>query len=250
MATANGRVTFACVTGAQTTSSARGDEIRWRRRLQRLRRPAWLGSIRRTAPLSDHWGRDRGTPVDRYYIERFLASERDAIRGRVLEVLNAEYTKRFGVGVEKSDVLDIDASNPSATIVADLAAADSVPSDAFDCFVLTQTLQYVYDLHSAVAHVHRILRPGGTLLCTAPTVSRIARGTLETEYWRITALGCERLFSEAFVGGTVEARAWGNVLSAVAFLVGMAAEELTQRELDVVDPFFPLLVTVRATKAG
>jgi SAM-dependent methyltransferase len=188
--------------------------------------------------------------VDRYYIERFLDAERGAIRGRVLEVLNAEYTERFGVGVETSDVLDIDASNTSATIVADLAAADGVPDEAFDCFVLTQTLQYVYDLQSAVRHVHRILRPGGTVLCTVPTVSRISRGTLETEYWRMSALGCERLFTDAFVGGTVEARAHGNVLTAVAFLVGMAAEELSTRELDLVDPFFPLLVTVKATKTA
>ena len=238
------------VTGPRTFSPAARDPLRWRRRLQRLRRPAWLGSIRRTTPLSDHWGRDRGTPVDRYYIERFLAAEREAIRGRVLEMLNAEYTERFGVGVETSDVLDIDPSNASATIVADLAAADCMPDAAFDCFVLTQTLQYVYDLQSAVRHVHRVLRPGGTVLCTVPTVSRIARGTLETEYWRLTALGCERLFAEAFAGGVVEARAHGNVLTAVAFLVGMAAEELSPRELDLVDPFFPLLVTVRATKAA
>jgi SAM-dependent methyltransferase len=238
------------VTGQRTSSPPARDPVLWRRRLQRLRRPAWLGSIRRTTPLSDHWGRDRGTPVDRYYIDRFLASERSAIRGRVLEVLNNGYTERFGVGVERSDVLDIDASNPSATIVADLAAADDVPGDAFDCFVLTQTLQYVYDLQSAVGHVHRVLRPGGTVLCTVPTVSRIARGTLETEYWRLTALACERLFQDAFVDGTVDVRAHGNVLASVAFLVGMAAEELSARELDRVDPFFPLLVTVRATKAA
>jgi SAM-dependent methyltransferase len=226
------------------------DPLRWRRRLRRLRRPAWLGSIRRTAPLSDHWGRDRGTPIDRYYIERFLAAESPAIHGRVLEVLNADYTERFGTRVEKSDVLDIEGSNSSATIVADLASADDVPSETFDCFVLTQTLQYVYDLQSAVGHVHRILRPGGTVLCTVPTVSRIARETLETEYWRFTAPACQRLFADAFPGGTVEARTHGNVLTAVAFLIGMAAEELSTRELELVDPFFPLLVTVKATKTA
>jgi SAM-dependent methyltransferase len=238
------------VTGPLTSSPAAREPLRWRRRLQRLRRPAWLGSIRRTTPLSDHWGRDRGTPIDRYYIERFLAAERKAIRGHVLEVLNAEYTQRFGTGVESSEVLDIDGSNAAATIVADLATADDVPSGTFDCFVLTQTLQYVYDLPSAVRHIHRILRPGGIVLCTVPTVSRIARGTLETEYWRLTAIGCERLFSEAFVGGTVEARAQGNVLTAVAFLMGMAAEELSTRELDLVDPVFPVLVTLKATKTA
>jgi SAM-dependent methyltransferase len=218
--------------------------------LLRLTRPAFLGTLRRTAPLSDHWGRDRGRPIDRYYIEQFLAARRGVIRGRVLEVLNADYTDRFGVGVERSDVLDIDPANERATLVADLAAADEIPDGLFDCFILTQTLQYVYDLHAAVAHAHRILRPGGTLLCTVPTTSRIGRGELKSEYWRLTAAACERIFGEAFAGGEVDVRARGNVLTAIAFLVGMAAEELSRRELELDDPFFPLLVMVDARKAG
>jgi SAM-dependent methyltransferase len=224
--------------------------LRRNARLRRLRHPAFLGTIRRTTPLSDHWGRDRGTPVDRYYIEHFLEGARTAIRGRVLEVMNADYTCRFGAAVERSDVLDIDPTNPSATIVADLANADDVASETFDCFILTQTLQYIYDLRSAVEHAHRILRPGGTLLCTVPTVSRIARRELDSEYWRLTTAGCARLFGDVFAGGVVEVRARGNVLSAVAFLVGMAREELSSRELDRDDPFFPVIVTVRATKAA
>jgi SAM-dependent methyltransferase len=224
--------------------------LRRNARLRRLRHPAFLGTIRRTTPLSDHWGRDRGTPVDRYYIEHFLADARNAIRGRVLEVMNAEYTGRFGVAVQRSDVLDVDPGNPSATIVADLAHADDVPSETFDCFILTQTLQYIYDIRSAVGHAHRILRPGGTLLCTVPTVSRIARRELDSEYWRLTAAACARLFGEVFAGGVVEVRARGNVLSAVAFLVGMAREELSSRELDRDDPFFPVIVTVQARKSA
>jgi SAM-dependent methyltransferase len=164
--------------------------------------------------------------------------------------MNADYTCRFGAAVERSDVLDIDPTNPSATIVADLANADDVASETFDCFILTQTLQYIYDLRSAVEHAHRILRPGGTLLCTVPTVSRIARRELDSEYWRLTTAGCARLFGDVFAGGVVEVRARGNVLSAVAFLVGMAREELSSRELDRDDPFFPVIVTVRATKAA
>jgi SAM-dependent methyltransferase len=205
--------------------------------------------MRRLAPLSEHYGRERGTPVDRYYIEHFLADERAAIRGTVLEVLNREYTERFGTSVDRTDVLDIDAANVDATIVADLASADVIPSNSFDCFVLTQTLQYVYDLESAVGHVHRILRPGGTVLCSVPTVSRIGRLELDSEYWRLSAAACSRLFGNAFAGGEVRVRARGNVLAAVAFLMGMAAEELAPRELEHDDPFFPLVITVAATKA-
>jgi SAM-dependent methyltransferase len=230
-------------------ASRSNDPHRWEKRLARLRRPAWLGTIRRTSPLSDHWGRERGTPVDRYYIEHFLAGERHSIRGRVLEVMNAEYTGRFGTGVDASDVLDIDAANEAATIVADLAAADEIPSETFDCFILTQTLQYVYDVRAAVEHAHRILRPGGTLLATVPAVSRVARQHLDTEYWRFTAPACSRLFGDAFRGGTIDVRAPGNVLTAVAFLMGIAHEELSARELALNDPFFPVIVTVRATKA-
>jgi SAM-dependent methyltransferase len=217
--------------------------------MRRLRHPAFLGTIRRTTPLSDHYGRDRGTPIDRYYIEQFLAEERAAIRGRVLEVLNRDYTERFGAAVAASDVLDIDAENPLATLVADLAAADAVPAGGYDCFILTQTLQYIYDLRAAVTHAHRILGPGGTLLCTVPVVSRVDRSALESEYWRLTAAACSRLFGEVFGPESVTVRARGNVLTAVAFLVGMAAEELSTQDLEHDDSFFPMLVTVRATKA-
>jgi SAM-dependent methyltransferase len=214
-----------------------------------VRHPAWLGTIRRTTPLSDHYGRDRGTPVDRYYIEQFLASEHAAIRGRVLEVMNRDYTLQFGAGVDSSDVLDIDPGNPDATIVGDLASADAVPTGSFDCVILTQTLQYIYDLKAAVVHAHRILGTGGTVLCTVPVVSRIDRRELGSEYWRLTAAACSRLFGDVFPPSSVAVRGRGNVLAAVAFLVGMAAEELSAHDLERDDPFFPVVVTVRATKA-
>src|SRR5436190_22140498 len=120
------------------------------RMLRRTLRPAWLGTLRRTQPLSDVWGFDRGTPVDRYYIESFLQKHREAIQGHALEVKDNAYIERFGIGVSQTDILDIDPNNPHATIVADLATADEVASDSFDCIVLTQTLHLIYDVRAAV----------------------------------------------------------------------------------------------------
>ena len=80
------------------------------RHVRRLVRPARLDAGRRTRPLSDWWGFDRGTPVDRYYIEKFLDEHRDLIRGRVLEVKDNGYTARYGKGVTRSDVIDVDAT--------------------------------------------------------------------------------------------------------------------------------------------
>jgi len=221
----------------------------WRRRLRRLARPAWLGTLRRLTPLSDYWGFDRGTPVDRYYIERFLEQHRQDIRGRVLEIRDSTYTNRFGSGVVQSDVLDLNPSNAQATIIADLTAAEAVPANLFDCFILTQTLQFIYDTRSAIAHAFRMLRPGGVLLVTVPSLSRLApRYGPATEYWRFTPASCTALFGEAFGANQITIQAHGNVLSATAFLIGMAQEELSQAELEADDPYFPLIIAVRAVK--
>ena len=224
---------------------------RWGRSIRRARRPAFFGSLRGTAPLSNEWGFDRGTPVDRYYIEQFLGASSADIAGRVVEIKSAAYTERFGRGVTRADVLDIDATNTCATIIADLTSADMMPVSAFDCFLLTQTLQLIFDTRAAIALAHRALRPGGVLLATVPVVSRVVpRYGLATDYWRFTEASCERLFSEVFGAGHVTVRTYGNVFAGVAFLEGVACEELPRHKLDVHDPYFPILVSVRAVKQG
>jgi SAM-dependent methyltransferase len=219
--------------------------------LRRHRRPTFMGSLRRTTPISNDYGYDRGTPVDRYYIDRYLEQHKRDIQGTVLEVKDNDYTKIYGVGVKQSEIVDIDPQNPRATLVADLAAADCIPSNHFDCFVFTQTLQLIYDFQSAIRHAHRILRPGGVLLVTVPSTCRVIPGWgLENDYWRFTAASCQRMFGDIFSPENVQVQSYGNVLSSIAFLAGMAWEELTKEELDVVDPFFPLILGVRAVKAG
>jgi SAM-dependent methyltransferase len=206
-----------------------------------------MGSLYRSKPVSDNWGFDRGQPVDRYYIESFLERHRAGIHGRVLEIMNSDYTDRFGSRLECADVLDIDASNQKATIVADLAAADSIPDDSFDCFILNQTLQLIYDVKSAIEHSHRILRPGGVLLSTVPCLSRLA-GQGFTDYWRFTPNSVERLFGDIFGNDQLTISVFGNVLSAVAFLEGMAYEEVSKRALDRLDDRYPMLIAIRAVK--
>ncbi|HET7601225.1 MAG TPA: methyltransferase domain-containing protein [Gemmatimonadales bacterium] len=227
-----------------------GPDAAWRRRLRRLRRPALLAPFR-TRPASDYWGIDRGTPVDRYFIERFLAEHRADIRGRVLEVQDTRYAARFGSGVDRVDVLDLNPANPLATIVGDLTVPGSVPADAFDCFVLTQTLQFIYDVRAAVAQAHRLLKPGGVLLATVPSVSRLAPVYgLEGDYWRFTPASCAALFGEAFGPGAVSVRGYGNPRAAIAFLAGLAQEELPRRALEAQDDHFPVIVAARAVKRG
>ena len=219
-----------------------------RRRLRRLSRPAHLGNLRRATPLSNEFGYDRGTPVDRYYIEQFLRENRSCVRGRVLEVKDSAYTEQFGTDVTRKDVLDIDPENPLATIVADLASPNVIPDARFDCFILTQTLQYIYETRVAIAHAHRILKPGGSLLATVPAVSPIVDESNLTDYWRFTPESCSALFGEIFGHDSIRVRSYGNMLTAIAFLVGMAHEELTGRELAAHDERFAILISVTAVK--
>lgn len=209
-----------------------------------------FGSLRRVTPISRLFGFDRGLPVDRYYIEGFLACHSNDVGGRVLEIEDDAYTRKFGHDrVSRADVLHVSAGNPRATIVADLAKGQDIPSDAFDCIILTQTLQLIYDVRAAVRTLHRILKPGGVLLATFPGISPIDPGEWgETWYWGFTALSAGRLFGEVFPAGEVEVVTYGNVLATVAFMHGLAAEELRREELDAVDPTYQLLIALRAVK--
>nr|WP_231126652.1 glycosyltransferase [Motilibacter aurantiacus] len=222
------------------------------RRLARPRRPGLvrLGSLASTEPISRSFGYGRGLPVDRHYIEGFLAENAENVRGRVLEVGDPSYTRRFGGSrVSRADVLNVDASMPGTTFAADLADAPELPSDTFDCIVLTQTLHLVYDMAAAVRTLHRILRPGGTVLATVPGISPVSEDRwAETWYWSLTPRSARLLFEEAFAPDLVEVRHWGNVLSAVAFVEGLAAQELRPHELATVDPQYPVTVAVRAFK--
>ena len=209
-----------------------------------------MGSLRRVEPLSREFGYDRGLPVDRHYVEGFLGENADLISGRVLEVGDASYTRRFGgARVTRSDVVNVVGGDPETTFVADLADAPGLPSSTFDCVVLTQTLHLVYDLEAAVATLHRILRPGGIVLATVPGITQISSDRwARTWYWSLTPLAADRLFGDTFGPDQVEVYSYGNVLSAVAFLEGMAATELRPAELGVRDGNYPLVVAIRAVR--
>ena len=227
---------------------------RWRRhRAGASPEPVNFGSLRRVTPVGRLLGRDRGLPIDRYYIARFLEANAGRIRGHTLEIDDDQYTRAFGGDrVTRSDVLHVHPTNPRATIVADLTSAEHhIPSDRFDAIILTQTLPFIYDVHAVVKTLHRILRPGGVVLATVGGITPISRRDMERwgHYWSFTTLSARLLFEEAFPARDVHVDAFGNVLAATAFLQGLAAEELSPTELDYRDPDYEFLITVVAVKS-
>jgi SAM-dependent methyltransferase len=160
------------------------------------------------------------------------------------------YTNRYGSQVTQAHVLDQDARNPLATLVSDITRIAAVPDGTLDCCVITQTLQYVYDVAAAIGELHRVLRIGGVLLVTVPAMTRVDHTVDYRDYWRFTVDSCTRLVATRFGADHVTVESHGNVLASVAFLEGLAQEELTRPELDTNDPRFPLIITVRAVKDG
>jgi len=209
-----------------------------------------FGSLRRVKPISRGFGWARGLPVDRYYIEQFLAQHAGDIRGRVLEIGDDEYTRRFGgAGVTQIDILHAYTGNPKATFIGDLSDAPQIPTDAFDCVILTQTLHFVYDARAAIRTLHRILKPGGVVLITVPGISQIGGDEWREQWWwSFTSYSMTRMMRECFPPALVSVQAYGNVLAAVALLHGAATQELTPPELDVRDAEYQVIVAVRAVK--
>jgi SAM-dependent methyltransferase len=233
-------------------------ELRWwaGRMYTKLYRRAAPRSVRRAPqlpaePVSRRFGADRGRPLDRVYVERFLAANAADVRGRVLEIYEPTYTQRFGgARVLRGDVLDAAAHASRATIRGDLETGDGVPEGVFDCFICTQTLSLVLDVRAALEHARRALAPGGVLLATVPGVSHhhLAGDTDFPDHWRFTAIGIRRLAADVFGADSVEVSAWGNVAVAAAFLYGLAEHEVATGLLHRDDPDYEVVIGLRARR--
>lgn len=212
-----------------------------------------FGDLRRIHPISESWGEDRGLPIDRYYIEKFINANSLYIQGRVLEIGDDRYTRKYGNNrVVQSDILNLaKGANLKTTIVADLTSAPQIPSNTFDCIICTQTLMLIYDLRSAIQTLYRILKPGGILLTTVAGI--ISKSTDAEPWdrnwcWGFTSLSLGKLFKEYFPNENVAVQGFGNLLPATGYLYGLSKEDLDQDDMDYYDHNFELLVAVRCIK--
>jgi SAM-dependent methyltransferase len=209
----------------------------------------WL-NLRRLEPYSKIFGFDRGTPINRVYVEDFLKRHSECIKGICCEVGDDRYISKFGHNLEKVEILHYTNDNKKATMVADLTKYDMLPENYLDCFILTHVLEFIFDVRSAVKGIHRMLKNGGVALVTVCGISQISRYDYERwgDYWRFTDLSLRKIFEEVFGKGNVEVYTYGNVLTATAFLHGISAEELTEEELFYQDMDYQLVICVRSVK--
>jgi SAM-dependent methyltransferase len=208
------------------------------------------GDFDSVVPFSNEFGFDRGGAVDRYYIEKFLTEQSAHIKGNVLEIADNAYTLTYGgAKVTKSDVLHLNAGTPGATYIGDLSKGDNLPSEHFDCIILTQTLHLIYDYTSALKHCYRILKKDGILLITTPGISPIDRGEWGQYWlWSFNEHSMKRIFTELFPSNSFQIQTYGNVYAATTFLYGAGLPEVDQSKLDIRDSAFSVIVAIQLKK--
>src|SRR5262249_33816305 len=155
----------------------------------------------------------------------------------VLEIQTSDYTMRFGHRVTRAHTFDI-VPDFHPTYLCDIShCADVIPSRAYDCLLLPNALPHFRELDSALAHIARIVRPGGAIL--ASTAGLLPLTGDVPDYWRFSPDGWREKLGAAWPGAMLEIASHGNCLAALSAQLGLALEELTEAELDVQDPRFP-----------
>lgn len=200
-------------------------------------------------PVSKRFALERGTAIDRIYIEQFLKANKDKIQGTVMEMADLRYTKMFGQDVQQSQILHVNGWG-KGVIQGNLETGEGISENSVDCFICTQTIQFIYDIHSTVRNIYKMLKPGGAALVTAHCLGQISLYDYHNwgEYWRLTDQSMKKIFTDVFDDSNVCVQSRGNMKTAVAYLYGLCAEDLKEEDFEFHDEQYPVIVTVMAKK--
>lgn len=201
-------------------------------------------------PIDAFFGRKRGEPVDRYYIEKFLDEHKEFIRGRCIEIAEDTYTRKFGGNrVTDSVMLHVEGWGDNV-VKGNLETCDGIVSETYDSMIITQTLMFIYNVEAAVRNIFVGLKKGGSALVTVSGISQIAR--YDDDNWGMFhsfyMSGLKKLFYPVFGEENVEIIHYGNVKTAMAFLYGAVREELRDEDFNISDMDYPVIYGIHAIR--
>jgi SAM-dependent methyltransferase len=203
-----------------------------------------FGDLRRGLPLCPLFGMSRGTPIDRYYLEQFISEIRQEVTGTTLEIGGAKDNARHYGFTKCSDykVMDLDTSR-SADIVADAHSREACLPDSFDSVVIFNVLEHCERPWVVLENIRIWLRSGGKVFCMVPNAQRVHPHP--KDYWRFLPHALALLFAEFQI---VKLVVYGSLLTSIASLAGIAAEELATEELSRSDNDYPVASCVVARR--
>jgi Methyltransferase domain len=203
-----------------------------------------FGDLKRYTPFCPNYGYSRGTPIDRYYLDRFIRDVRSQIVGTTLEIgghpANRETYKLESV----TEYCTMDLQQKSgAHLLGDVHSKRAFGSRSFNSVILFNVLEHCARPWIVAENIHRWLKPEGKVFCMVPNAQRIHRDPLD----------CWRILPDAFAiifGGYSESTitSYGNLLTTIAAMSGIAAEELDEKDLAEKNNEYPVISCVVARK--
>lgn len=195
-------------------------------------------------PVSYLQGCEWGDSIARKYINQFIEENQHYIRGTVVEIGDRRYSNKYKEKITESYVFDLYNESDMYNIKGNLETGDGVQESLADCFIITQTLEDIFDLHTAAKNIIKMLKTNGTVLLTASGISPIIRYDYETYglYWRFTDQCLKRLFAD-FVGeDNIDIRTYGNAKTSSAFLYGVPSAAVEREDISYQDRDFQLII--------
>ncbi len=201
-------------------------------------------------PVSRRFGNEIGTPIDRYYIEKFIEEHKSDIHGDVVEIADDEYTRKFGTDISHSYILHVNGWGGENVIRGNLSTGEGIVENMADCLICTQTIQMIYDINAVAANIYKLLKPNGAALITAHGISQLSMYDYHNwgEYWRFTKMSAQQLFERYFDKKKIQSFSYGNMKMAVCFMYGLSQECLNMSEMECVDEQYPLIIGIAVKK--
>ncbi len=202
-------------------------------------------------------GQPVGTEIVRWSWTDFLERHRPDVRGAALEVGTTSTIRAYGGNrLHSADAIDLARHGPEVKLVADLSRGDAIIGERYDCFVLQFTMHVIADVEAALYHAVRLLKPGGVLLVNFscvdaqfPTGSDMGTGAPLWVHWCFTPLQVHNLLRRVGLDSSdYSLEVYGNLFARTAYQLNMPAEALTRKELQQVDPAWPVLICVRVVR--
>src|SRR5262249_42145279 len=102
-----------------------------------------FGDFNRRSPFCPHFGSSRGTPIDRYYLNKFIEELRNDVVGDTLEIGGVAHNQQlYGFTRAKTyQTLDVK-RKVGVSIVGDVHNPDLLKSNSFDSIIVFNVLEH------------------------------------------------------------------------------------------------------------
>ena len=202
------------------------------------------GDFKRFTPFCPDFGLTRGTPIDRVYLDKFIAKIASTVTGSALEIGGLSDNKTLYGFHACTEYHGLDLKEaPGVSYVGDAHDTALFDAGSFESILLFNVLEHCYAPQKVIDNIFCWLKPGGKCFLMVPNAQRVH--DYPADYWRPLPDGIKYLFREY---KEMQLYVYGNPVTLMASMMGVAAEELASNEIDPHHPEYPVVTCVVATK--